>query len=154
MRKLFSSGMGTTQLYRWRSIYLYRWELKVVVVETTQYLRWKKSSFAVGSNCSIRSKCFYLIKGRNFYLLTMNICKLVKGGTVATSKRVISIFCDGFNSFKKWECCNLIGGNFHPNKAKVQKKGLLISTFYDGFDGCKGWKYCKFRCGYFHSNKV
>ena len=137
----------------------------------------KKISFAMGSNCSKRSKCFYLIKGRNFYQLTKNICKLVKGGTAATSEMVISIFCDsickkwkfrnltsgnihlfnGFNGCKEWQCCNLIGENFHPNKSKVKKRPphcVLISTFYDGLDGCIGWKCCKLRCGYFHPNKL
>ena len=96
----------------------------------------------MGSNCRKRSKCLYLIKGRNFYQLTKNISKLVKGGTAATSEMVISIFGDsickkwkfrhltsvnvhifnGFNGCKEWQCCNLIGGNFHPTKTKVEKK--------------------------------
>ena len=63
----------------------------------------------------------------------MNIRKLVKGGTAATSEMVISIFCDGFNSCKEWECCNPISGNFHFNKAKVEKKDHPVACGFPPF---------------------
>ena len=58
---------------------------------------------------------------------------VVRSGNVATLWVEISTFRNRFNGCKKWECCNLVGGNFHLNTAEEEKKDHPMTSRFPPF---------------------